>query len=294
MISIPKVSPLTRVCMSIGALPTSYLDSMTYYEQLCWLCKYINDTVIPAVNTNAEAVTELQNLYTALKKYVDDYFENLDVQEEIDNKIDELVEDGTMDQLLNTNLTGSLSNLTTTVKTNLVAAINEVDSHADTNAASIGTLSDLTTTAKSNLVASVNEVNTKASTVGNLNSLTTTNKDNVVAAINEVNNIASGITTEINKVKITKYTFTATTQAAPSPYGTFTEYIQVAKLGYNPTPLYLTNSDLSTNCRIKSFTVQESPFVAYVLEVDYTNTHQLEVEQTFNLIVASVNETSES
>ncbi len=38
--------------------------------------------------------------------------------------------------------TGDPANLTTTAKTDLVAAINEVDAHADTNAASISNLNN--------------------------------------------------------------------------------------------------------------------------------------------------------
>lgn len=64
---------------------------------------------------------------------------------------------------------GTLSNLTTTAKGSAVAAINEVDSHADTaqntadnNAAAIGTLSSLTTDAKGSLVAAINEVDSHA------------------------------------------------------------------------------------------------------------------------------------
>lgn len=66
----------------------------------------------------------------------------------------------------NTNETniGTLSDLTTEAKTSLVGAINEVDSHADTNTtniatntSAIGTLANLETTAKSNLVSAINE-----------------------------------------------------------------------------------------------------------------------------------------
>ena len=53
---------------------------------------------------------------------------------------------------------GTLADLTTTEKTNLVGAINEVKSSADTNKTSIGTLADLTTTEKTNLVGAINEV----------------------------------------------------------------------------------------------------------------------------------------
>lgn len=53
---------------------------------------------------------------------------------------------------------GTLSDLTTTEKTTLVGAINEVDGHADDNATAIGTLTDLSTTAQTNLVSAINEV----------------------------------------------------------------------------------------------------------------------------------------
>lgn len=57
---------------------------------------------------------------------------------------------------------GTIGSLTTTTKTDLVSAINEVKSEANTNQTNIGTLSSLTTTAKSNLVAAINEVKGEA------------------------------------------------------------------------------------------------------------------------------------
>lgn len=71
---------------------------------------------------------------------------------------------------------GTISTLTTDAKTDLVAAVNEVDSHADAaqsaataaqgkadqNAAAIGTLTSLATDAKTDIVSAVNEVNTNA------------------------------------------------------------------------------------------------------------------------------------
>ena len=50
---------------------------------------------------------------------------------------------------------GTLSSLTTSVKTSLVAAINEVRTTSETNKTSIGTLSSLTTT-QTSLVAAIN------------------------------------------------------------------------------------------------------------------------------------------
>ena len=92
--------PFKRFCMTIGELPTSYVESMSYYESLVWLCNYLSKTVIPAINTNGEAVTELQEKYIELKDYVDNYFDNLDVQTEIDNKLDDMAESGELAEII--------------------------------------------------------------------------------------------------------------------------------------------------------------------------------------------------
>lgn len=100
-INIQNLKPFPRFCMSIGAIPTSYMYSLSYEEQLLWLCKFLQDTVIPAVNNNGQAVAELQALYIQLKDYVDNYFKNLDVQQEINKKLDEMAEDGTLADIIN-------------------------------------------------------------------------------------------------------------------------------------------------------------------------------------------------
>lgn len=75
---------------------------------------------------------------------------------------------------------GDKSSLTTTDQTNLVAAINEIDGL-------VGDLSTLTTTEQSNLVGALNEVAAKLDAdVGNKANLNTTDKTNMVAAINEL------------------------------------------------------------------------------------------------------------
>ena len=82
------------------AIPLAFDESMSYYETLCGLLNYLENTIIPTVNNNADAVSELQNLYTELRTYVDEYFKNLDVQEEINNKLDEMTEDGTLTNII--------------------------------------------------------------------------------------------------------------------------------------------------------------------------------------------------
>lgn len=100
--------PFKRFCMTIGELPSSYVETMTYYEMVLWFTKYLSDTIIPTVNNNAEAVTELQNLFVELQTYVNNYFDNLDVQEEINNKLDEMATDGTLEELIGEYLTNKL------------------------------------------------------------------------------------------------------------------------------------------------------------------------------------------
>lgn len=82
------------------AIPLAFDESMSYYETLCAFKDYLMNTMIPAVNNNADAVAELQGLYVELNDYVTHYFDNLDVQEEINNKLDEMVENGELQEIL--------------------------------------------------------------------------------------------------------------------------------------------------------------------------------------------------
>ena len=82
------------------AIPLAFDESLSYYECLCGLLNYLKNVIIPTVNNNADAVTELQTLYEELRSYVKNYFDNLDVQEEINNKLDEMVEEGTIQKII--------------------------------------------------------------------------------------------------------------------------------------------------------------------------------------------------
>ena len=90
------------------AIPLAFDESMSYYETLCGLLSYLKDTVIPALNNNADAIIEVQNLMTELQNYVDNYFDNLDVQEEINNKLDEMAQSGKLDELVGKYVTNGI------------------------------------------------------------------------------------------------------------------------------------------------------------------------------------------
>lgn len=98
-------------------LPTVYDDTLSYYELLC--------KVVDALQKISKATTEalgdlntdltdaqheidllkvtdldLRRSIATLQGYVDHYFDNLDVQQEINNKLDEMVSDGTIAEVL--------------------------------------------------------------------------------------------------------------------------------------------------------------------------------------------------
>lgn len=78
-----KVEGLKKLCVTIGNLPSSYVDSLSYYECLMWLCNYIEKTIVPAINENADAVNEL-------REYVEQYLVDMDV---VKQQIIEILDD---------------------------------------------------------------------------------------------------------------------------------------------------------------------------------------------------------
>lgn len=101
MINVEKIEPTGLFTNYIyKAIPLAFDESMSYYETLCGLLSYLKDTVIPTLNNNADAIIEVQDKIIELQDYVDNYFENLDVQTEINNKLDEMTEDGSLTAII--------------------------------------------------------------------------------------------------------------------------------------------------------------------------------------------------
>ena len=74
-------------------------DALTDYGLLCKVVDYLNQ-VIANENAQNDNIVALYNAFTELKNYVESFFDNLDVQEEINNKLDDMVEDGTLDEII--------------------------------------------------------------------------------------------------------------------------------------------------------------------------------------------------
>lgn len=92
------LTPFRFWCQKI--LPIAYDDSLSYYELLCKVVDYLNKTM-EDVELSIEDVEKLHDAYAELQTYVNTYFANLDVQEEINNKLDALVADGTIHDIFN-------------------------------------------------------------------------------------------------------------------------------------------------------------------------------------------------
>lgn len=91
------LQPFRYWCQKV--LPLAYDDSLSYYELLCKVVDYLNKTM-EDVETLHGDVTNLHTAYEELQSYVNNYFNTLDVQEEIDNKLNTMASDGTLSRLL--------------------------------------------------------------------------------------------------------------------------------------------------------------------------------------------------
>ena len=88
------------MCYCAKVIPLAFDESMSYYECLCNFYNYLKNEVMPVINNNADATKELQDLFIELENYVNHYFDNLDVQEEINNKLDDMYEEGKLTSLI--------------------------------------------------------------------------------------------------------------------------------------------------------------------------------------------------
>ena len=86
-------APFKFWCQTV--LPLVYDDSLSYYELLNKVVNYLNNVISDVANVE-DNVNGLHDAYVSLQNYVNDYFSSLDVQEEINNKLDEMVSDGTL------------------------------------------------------------------------------------------------------------------------------------------------------------------------------------------------------
>ena len=74
-------------------------ESGTVLQQTARMYAKVNQ-LVRSVNEQNETIADYIQQFIDLRDYVEDYFDNLDVQTEINNKIDSMVEDGSFQVLL--------------------------------------------------------------------------------------------------------------------------------------------------------------------------------------------------
>ena len=99
--------PFLQYFRTIGIIPASYKVTMTFEEQVLEIMRFIKDEIIPKINENVLATQELQEKFKELVTYVDEYFENLDITNEVNSKLDEMAENGTLERIIGEYLTHS-------------------------------------------------------------------------------------------------------------------------------------------------------------------------------------------
>ena len=85
------IRPFRFWCNKI--LPLVYDDSLSYYKLLCKVVDYLNK-VITQTNENTDYIN-------TLGKMIEDYLSSPEIKEIIEDKLDEMAEDGTLDAMIN-------------------------------------------------------------------------------------------------------------------------------------------------------------------------------------------------
>ena len=106
------------------AIPLAFDESMSYYETLCGVLSLLK-TQEEVINNNADLLSELEN-------YVKNYFTDLNIQTEIDNKLDQMTEDGTLAQIINEQIFEDLNNKVNS-KISTVDTVNDLLAHVGFN-----------------------------------------------------------------------------------------------------------------------------------------------------------------
>lgn len=78
-------------------------EALDNYGLYCKIVEYLN-TVISNEKDVEDNVLALYNAFVSLNNYVSNYFDNLDVQEEINNKLDDMAEAGTLEEIISSYL----------------------------------------------------------------------------------------------------------------------------------------------------------------------------------------------
>ena len=100
--------------------------------------------LVRIANEQYAKIEEFIAKFIELKDYVEDYFENLDVQEEINNKLDEMAEDGTLTDILNNKILPTIEAFEEEVNDDIADLRAELSTIASASPIPVASTSDMT------------------------------------------------------------------------------------------------------------------------------------------------------
>lgn len=95
-------------------------DAINNYHLFSKVVEYLNK-VIDDMNQVGQQTENITNAMTELQNYVNNYFDNLDVQDEINNKLDEMATDGTLENIINQEIFSDMNNRITANTNNILS-----------------------------------------------------------------------------------------------------------------------------------------------------------------------------
>ena len=166
------------------------IDGLTQYELLCKIVEKLN-AVITQTNTQTENIEKLEEAFNTLKNYVDNYFNNLDIQTEINNKLDEMATSGELEAIIASYL-----------NTQAVRGFSTLNDLKNATGLISGAICQ--TSGKNNYKDGLGSLYR----IRNITNEDTIDNDKLIAIVNDVSLVAEKITNNISNAKTTGTTNT--------------------------------------------------------------------------------------
>lgn len=86
-----------------------YFDAMNEWQMFCKIGEKINE-IINSQNSVGEETEALYNAFINLQNYINNYLDNLDIEEDVNNKLNEMAESGQLADIINQEIFSELNN----------------------------------------------------------------------------------------------------------------------------------------------------------------------------------------
>lgn len=81
-----------KFCEAFGMIPTTFRMAMTYEEQVLWICKFLQETIIPALQNDSQAIEEIQNVINNIEQNVQEIVQQMADDGDLNEAINSVIE----------------------------------------------------------------------------------------------------------------------------------------------------------------------------------------------------------